>query len=69
MDKAMQYRECLKRMDEKLGKELVTVREAADYCGVDTRTIKKNFTVRDGYLCLTVLAHEMVYGVNKRVLR
>ena len=69
MDKDIQYRECIKRLDEKVGKEMLSVRDVADFCGIDPRTVKKRFTIQGGYIALCVLAHEMVYGVKRRVLR
>ena len=58
------YRDNLDTLREKSkGKELLNLRETADILGFkDTRTVKKRFPFKDGYISLTNLARCMTPG-------
>lgn len=62
IDKAEVYRECIKRIDEKVGKEMLSVTDVAKYCGIDRKTVRRRFKFEGGYITLVGLAHQMVYG-------
>ena len=61
------YRDNLNTLREKAnGKELLNLRETADILGFkDTRTVKKRFPFKDGYISLTNLARCMTPGTPK----
>lgn len=61
------YRDNLDMLREKAnGKELLNLRETADILGFkDTRTVKRRFPFKDGYISLTNLARCMTPGTPK----
>ena len=61
------YQDNLDMLREKAnGKELLNLRETADILGFkDTRTVKRRFPFKDGYISLTNLARCMTPGTPK----
>ena len=42
-----------------LDKELLTVKDASQFLGIDVRTVKKYFPIKNGFISVATLAREL----------